>query len=183
MAFECLLKDYRKKLVPVVLGEAQESVTDPQTGEAEARKVAQVYEKQLLEHLPLATDAQSGSKIPVFDIVLLGFGSDGHTASIFPDSVAEHDEKNVVSVSFPSITMKPKVWRVTLARHVIQHAKHVLVLACGKDKEWVVQGVLRDEVEGPAPVARFLRGCKGSVTFILDGDAYGSSGKSGETKL
>ncbi|SCU70735.1 6-phosphogluconolactonase [Trypanosoma equiperdum] len=136
---------------------------------ADAMRVAEAYGKQLASLLPLKSVGEAGAKVPVFDVVLLGLGSDGHTASIFPGSQAEKetDGKVVVSVGFPSETMKPKVWRVTLSPATIMQARNVIVLATGAEKKWVVDGILADTAH-KAPVARFLRGCEGNVSFLLD---------------
>lgn len=143
-------------------------------GEPGARAVASQYETQLLELLPtveVLNAAQKMVQIPQLDIVLLGFGADGHCASIFPDSIAFRETEKSVTVSWPSPTMVPKVWRATLSPHVIQHAKHVIILVCRDEKSWVVRGVLEDEPKGDVPVSRFLRNCKGKVHFVLDNGA------------
>ncbi|CCW59775.1 unnamed protein product [Phytomonas sp. EM1] len=142
-------------------------------GIAGALAVAEDYEAKLHKRIPLMKWAKDGREImtPVIDIVLLGFGSDGHTASIFPESVASKETERTVSVAFPSPSMKPKVWRVSITPHVIQNARHVLVLATGKDKSWVIKGILNDECPSGAPVSRFLRDCKGDVSFVLDREA------------
>nr|AAO37826.1 6-phosphogluconolactonase [Leishmania mexicana] len=168
MATTALLRDVPSSdVIPVDTTAALATSTDEQSGIKGAWAVAEDYEMKLRKCLPCTQTHGTGNSVPVVDIVLLGFGADGHTASIFPDSVAASDEEHLVSVSFPSPTMNPKVWRVTLSKTVIQNAKQVVVLACGKDKNWVVHGVLAEEPSGPLPVSRFLRDCRGSVTMLL----------------
>lgn len=175
MAYEALLRDVpQENVLTPDPTPAVNTAYDAAAGEHGARIVAGAYEDTLLRHLPVQTIvSQSGTKvqIPALDIVLLGFGADGHTASIFPQSIAARDEQHSVSISYPSETMHPKVWRVTLTPHVIQHAKHVIVLAAGKDKNWVIRGILDDTVTDEIPVSRFLRECKHTVTFLLDKEA------------
>lgn len=171
MAYKALLRDVPAESVMQVDPSAAVSTsTDETGGSAGAWEVAKAYESRLLSSIPDKVVSAGGQStaIPIIDVVLLGFGSDGHTASIFPDSIAAGDNQNVVSVSFPSPTMSPKVWRITLTKTVIQHARHVIVLAGGKDKNWVVQGLLSAEEPDLVPVARFLRNCTGKVTLILD---------------
>ncbi|KAG5476860.1 hypothetical protein CUR178_04046 [Leishmania enriettii] len=169
MAAEALLRDVPSTdVIPVDPTAALDTSKDEARGLTGAWAVAEDYETKLLNRLPCRKIEGTGKRVPVVDIVLLGFGSDGHTASIFPHSVAATDADHVVSVSFPSPTMSPKVWRVTLSKTVIEHARHVIVLACGKDKNWVVRGVLAQTPPDPEPVARFLRDCRGSVTMLLD---------------
>ncbi|CAG9576600.1 6-phosphogluconolactonase [Leishmania major strain Friedlin] len=169
MATKALLRDVPiSDVIAIEPSAALATSKDEKGGVDGAWAVAQDYEKKLRNRLPCTQVNGTDMSVPIVDIVLLGFGADGHTASIFPDSVAATDESHVVSVSFPSPTMNPKVWRVTLSKTVIQHAKHVVVLACGKDKNWVVHGVLAEAPTGPLPVSRFLRECRGSVTMLLD---------------
>lgn len=171
MATKALLRDISSSdVIAIDPSAALATSTDEAGGVDGAWAVARDYEGKLLERLPTTEVTVKGAQVvvPVVDIVLLGFGSDGHTASIFPNSVAAADDEHVVSVSFPSPTMNPKVWRVTLSKPVIQAAKHVVVLAGGKDKNWVVKGVLADAAPEQPPVSRFLRECRGTVTMLLD---------------
>lgn len=172
MATKALLRDVPAEFVTAVdPSAALATSTDEKNGAEGAWKVAADYESKLLQHLSVTQKEEEDGEMtaaPFVDIVLLGFGSDGHTASIFPDSIAASDDEHLVSVSFPSPTMNPKVWRITLSKNVIQHARQVVVLAGGKDKNWVVHGVLDEEAPEKSPVSRFLRGCKGNVTFLLD---------------
>ncbi|KAK7199126.1 6-phosphogluconolactonase [Novymonas esmeraldas] len=169
MATKALLRDVPSSdVIPVDPTAALTTSKEEAGGVDGAWAVAQDYELKLLARLPTTQMNGTAKSIPVVDIVLLGFGSDGHTASIFPDSVAASDDEHAVSVSFPSPSMSPKVWRITLFKSVIQHAKHVVVLAGGKDKNWVVRGVLADTPTDPSPVSRFLRDCRGTVTLLLD---------------
>lgn len=173
MAYTALLHDVPTDCVFPV--DPTPALLSSESASAEGAKiVAENYAKCLFDVLPVEEHQVHGKTIavPIVDVVLLGFGSDGHTASIFPDSIASTDAEHAVSISFPSLSMTPKVWRVTLTPHVIQHAKHVIVLAGGKDKNWVVRGILEDAPLGEIPVARFLRQCKGHITFLLDRDSH-----------
>lgn len=176
MAYDALLRDVPPSSVlrfdPTV---ALETSTDATTGEEAAWQAAAAYESTLCSGLPVHEVDVNGTsvQVPFIDIVLLGFGADGHTASVFPNSPAAHAETKAVAVSFPSPTMNPKVWRVTLTPLAIKEAAHVIVLACGKDKHWVLEGVLSETPSGETPVSRFLRECKGHVTFVVDNEAAG----------
>ncbi|RNF03766.1 6-phosphogluconolactonase [Trypanosoma conorhini] len=166
MARQALLRDIPEDLVvPVDVscagGEASKDACD------DAMQAAEAYERRINSFPRLQTVETMDTRVPVFDIVLLGLGSDGHTASIFPGSRAESETRRAVSVGFPSPTMNPKVWRVTLTPVTITHARHVIVLATGKEKKWVLNGIVLDTPK-EAPVSRFLRNCTGGVTFILD---------------
>jgi 6-phosphogluconolactonase len=175
MATKALLRDVpAADVIAVDPSAALATSRDEKNGAEGAWKVAADYEAKLWQQLSVPAKEREGGDakaIPAVDIVLLGFGSDGHTASIFPDSIAAKDDEHLVSVSFPSPTMNPKVWRITLSKRAITHARRVVVLAGGKDKNWVVHGVLDEAAPNPTPVSRFLRDCKGNVTFLLDAGA------------
>ncbi|GMV99124.1 MAG: hypothetical protein AMXMBFR84_02630 [Candidatus Hydrogenedentota bacterium] len=98
---------------------------------------AEDYARVLREHIG------GGNAIPVFDVVLLGMGADGHTASLFPGADALHEQaKAVVYTEPPNITPD----RVTLTFPVINAAKHKWFLATGSDKAPAFQRAQRGEV-------------------------------------
>lgn len=83
----------------------------------------------------LAAAAPHGRGVPVFDVVLLGMGPDGHTASIFPESAAAHDERAVIGVHG---SPKPPPTRITLGFSALSSAHEVWVLAAGAEKAFAV---------------------------------------------
>ncbi len=99
-------------------------------GEEDPDKAAQAYESLLP---------------PRIDVLLLGMGEDGHTASLFPGSVALDEEKRRV---MPVIGAKPPLQRLTITPPVIRDARHVLVLAQGEAKADAVRWAL---IEGRVP--------------------------------
>jgi 6-phosphogluconolactonase len=79
---------------------------------------------------------------PVLDVVVLGMGEDGHTASLFPGNVALAEQKRrVLAVVGP----KPPPWRLTLTLPVLQAARHVLGVVAGAGKQDAVRRVLAGE--------------------------------------
>ncbi|TAL16323.1 6-phosphogluconolactonase [bacterium] len=105
---------------------------------------------------------------PVFDLVLLGVGSDGHTASLFPGHPALGETKRwALPVSYP--LANPPVDRVTLTLPVINRARCVLFL-CGREKEGIVREIEKDRgtVESPFPAARVLPA--GELYFFVSGE-------------
>ena len=79
----------------------------------------------------LQAAAPMGAAVPPFDVLLLGMGAEGHTASIFPESPAAHDERTVVGVHG---CPKPPPTRVSLGFAAIEAAREVWVVAAGRDK-------------------------------------------------
>lgn len=106
------------------------------------------------------------STVPSFDLLQLGMGPEGHTASLFPHqaSLVEQD-RLVMPVSVP----KPPPDRLTFTPPLLQAARSILFLATGADKAEALQAVL----EGPGqpeeyPAQLIARQAKGDVVWMLD---------------
>ncbi|MBD3610568.1 MAG: 6-phosphogluconolactonase [Gammaproteobacteria bacterium] len=93
--------------------------------EKDIRHAAVNYAQLLQTQLPLVDDG-----IPRFDLILLGMGADGHTASLFPQSSILHDKAMVAS----GYVEKLKAWRVSLTFATINAADHVWILISGAEK-------------------------------------------------
>lgn len=92
-------------------------------------QVAEAYEALIRRNV--AADDES---VPSLDLVLLGLGSDGHTASLFPGKPAIEAVNRLVVESMPGV-LPPDVDRVTFTLPFINAARHVMFLASGKDKQ------------------------------------------------
>ncbi|MBI5015486.1 MAG: 6-phosphogluconolactonase [Deltaproteobacteria bacterium] len=104
---------------------------------------------------------------PVFDLVLLGVGTDGHTASLFPgDPALEERQRWVVAVGAPAAD--PPVPRVTLTLPVLSGGREVLFLA-GREKAAVVRAIEEDPAAAAArfPAAR-VRPAGGAAWYVSD---------------
>ena len=79
-----------------------------------------------------------GVEIPSFDLILLGLGEDGHTASLFPGSEALKEKRRVFVANYVE---KLDVFRLSITLPVINRAREVLVLACGQAKAEILARV------------------------------------------
>jgi len=104
---------------------------------------------------------------PRFDLILLGLGDDGHTASLFPGKSTLNEARRWVTWSPPGV-LPPPVDRVTLTFPVLNAARHVLFLVAGTNKA----APLRDILEGGAAVndrpAAGVRPTDGTPTWLVD---------------
>jgi 6-phosphogluconolactonase len=129
-------------------------------GEEEPECAAQEYEQELRSFFGPAT-------FPVFDLILLGAGEDGHTASLFPGGATLRARTRLaVPVHFDA----PKHSRVTLTLPVLNHAEKVLFLASGRVKAKVVHEILEDGNPYQYP-AGMVRPVRGRVLWMVDRDA------------
>jgi len=130
-------------------------------GEEGAEGAADAYEQELRA---LAARERPTSELPVFDLVLLGLGADGHTASLFPHSPAlEEVERLAVATEAPDGSP-----RVTVTFPVVGAARRVWFLVSGADKAGMVAEVLEGLRVPKAVPAQAVAPVKGSLTWLLD---------------
>ena len=123
------------------------------------------YEGRLVV-LPTTVLPRTPDNFPVFDMVLLGLGPDGHVASLFPNraAVAEAQRWVVPVANSP----KPPAERITMTLPVINSAKDVVFVAVGEAKAEVVQRVLEVQALPGALPAQMVRPNAGRLHWILD---------------
>ena len=129
-------------------------------GELAPEVAARAYEREL-------QDFFCGPH-PRFDLVLLGLGEDGHTASLFPDSPLLAERERLVAPATASYQGRPAA-RITLTLPAITTARQVLFLVAGSAKAAIVESVLK----GPAGrfPAQDVRPTAGSLSWLLDAAA------------
>jgi 6-phosphogluconolactonase len=115
-----------------------------------------------------AAGLERTSDWPVFDLVQLGIGTDGHVLSVFPGSDAFESDELALAIRAPS-HIEPHVERVTLNPHVLTVARSILVVASGAAKAAVVSSALRDDLDPRQLPARLAR--TGTATWIIDAAA------------
>jgi 6-phosphogluconolactonase len=126
----------------------------------DAETAAGQYEKELQSFF------QPGpGRFPRFDCVLLGMGTDGHTASLFPGSVALQERRRLVTAAQPPA---PGEWRVTLTLPVLNQAGRVLFLVSGAEKAPSLRRVLADDRNADALPAGRVRPHRGRLHWLVD---------------
>ncbi|XP_069460109.1 6-phosphogluconolactonase [Ambystoma mexicanum] len=116
------------------------------------------YSKKLKEAFP-------GQDIPVFDLLILGLGPDGHTASLFPDHPLLQETQKIVAAI--SDSPKPPPERITMTLPVLNAARTVVFVAIGEGKASIIKRILETEEENPLPAARVRPG-HGKLLWFLD---------------
>lgn len=132
-------------------------------GEGEPEASASRYEATLKRVFQL-----SDKEVPRFDLVLLGLGDDGHTASLFPDSEAIQETERLVTAVYVE---KLKSYRLTLTFPVLNHAAHVFFLVAGKGKAKILREVLFGGDETESTPARRIMPDNGRILWFVDRSA------------
>lgn len=104
---------------------------------------------------------------PAFDLILLGLGDDGHTASLFPGKPAIEEKKAWLAASPPGV-LPPPVDRVTFTFPVLNAAREALFLVGGAGKAMVVKSVLEGGATIDKAPAAGVRPVNGKLTWMLD---------------
>lgn len=129
--------------------------------ELPALQAADAYESHICQII-------GSCAVPVFDVILLGLGDDGHTASLFPGTVnLLPAERLVVAHDVPKVQM----WRITFTPRLINAAHHVVFLVSGAGKADVVWRVLHSAYQPDALPAQLVSTRTGDLTWMLDESA------------
>jgi len=129
-------------------------------GELAPEDAAARYESELRSSFRL----ESGDS-PRFDLIALGMGPDGHTASLFPNTQALHERSRLVTAN--QVPQKD-TWRITLTWPVINHASSVFFLIAGADKAAILHEVLTGPRDPEKLPSQLIWPCSGILTLILD---------------
>jgi 6-phosphogluconolactonase len=148
MAYEAMLSH-----VPV----SEANVHRIHSENADADAAAQAYEQTI-------NDVTQASPLPRLDLILLGLGNDGHTASLFPGSEVLHEAQRLVAAPWVE---RLKTHRITMTLPLINNAASVLFLVSGIEKAEIVKQVLQGPKRYPAQEVKPA----GELLWMLDKDA------------
>jgi 6-phosphogluconolactonase len=129
-------------------------------GELEPEVAAARYEAAIRNGFKL-----EGAQTPTFDLVMLGMGDDGHTASLFPHTEALNDMTHIVVANH---VPQKDTWRVTLTWPVINQGREVAFLIEGEKKAQVLQEVLQGPYQPETYPSQIIRPASGKLTLLLD---------------
>ena len=128
----------------------------------DASAAAAEYEVEVRRFFGLWSDQPK--EFPRFDLILLGMGPDGHTASLFPDSPALDEQSRLVVANWVA---KFNTHRITFTFPVLNHAGEVMFLASGPDKADMLHQVLEGRNTPPLPSQR-VQPSDGKLLWMLD---------------
>jgi 6-phosphogluconolactonase len=134
------------------------------TSEGNPAASAQQYEATLTQVFGQLQGLTPGT-VPQFDIILLGMGDDGHTASLFPHTPALQVQDHLVAVG-----EKQGEPRITFTVPLINQGRNVIFLAAGANKQTALSQVFAAQADDFAFPARLVRP-QGNLYWLLDGDA------------
>ncbi len=103
--------------------------------------------------------------LPRLDLIFLGLGTDGHTASIFPGSEVLHETERLVAAPYVE---KFKSYRITMTLPLLNNGPSVVFLVSGAEKAQIVKEVLEGENKYPAQV---VKPTQGELIWMIDKEA------------
>jgi 6-phosphogluconolactonase len=128
--------------------------------ERPAEEAAALYEAELRRDFSLASGG-----VPRFDLVLLGMGDDGHTASLFPGTAVLAERRRLVAANW---VPKFSTWRITMTLPVFEKAAAVLFLVAGPDKAGPLAAVFDPTSPADAYPCQLVRPASGELVWIAD---------------
>lgn len=133
----------------------------PMPGRLSPEEGAQKYQKMLMEFFHL-NDNQS----PNFDLIFLGMGTDGHTASLFPGQDTLDETERLIKATRGG---EPHVSRLTMTLPVLNRARKIVFVISGRDKAASLKAVFEDK-KNLLPAQR-IRPLDGELIWLLDREA------------
>jgi 6-phosphogluconolactonase len=132
-------------------------------GELDPEVAAARYESTIRNTFKL-----EGAETPTFDLILLGMGDDGHTASLFPHTEALNEMSHIV---VPNHVPQKDTWRITLTWPVINQGRQVAFLIEGAGKAQVLHDVFLGPYQPETHPSQLIRPASGKLSLLLDSAA------------
>ena len=133
-------------------------------GEDDPVKEAKRYSHEVL------MKTRTKDMLPVFDLVILGIGDDGHTASIFPSNLDLIDSEKICEMAVHPLSGQK---RITLTGKVINNADFIAFLATGQNKAQIIEEIFNKKAQYMNYPATFVSSSHGVISWYLDGKAGG----------
>lgn len=131
-------------------------------GELNPKTAAQIYQQEIIDGF--------NETPPRFNLILLGMGTDGHTASLFPDTKAVTDPEQNKWVTANHVPQHPS-WRITFTPGLINAAELVIFLVTGKSKAETLLNVLEGPYLPEQYPSQLIKPSNGSLTWVIDQEA------------
>jgi 6-phosphogluconolactonase len=131
-------------------------------GEFEPLEEAKEYSNEIIKNVNIKNG------IPCFDWIILGMGTDGHTASIFPDSIKIFNSEKLCEVTQHPVT---KQNRITLTGKVLNNAERTTFIITGKEKSVIVDSIINKKPGYEKYPAGLVNPDFGILEWVLDRDA------------
>lgn len=138
----------------------QENVHRIKAENVDAQAAAAEYEQELKHFFQL-----SDHEFPRFDLVLLGMGANGHTASLFPGTDAVHEQSRLVVAPWVEELNSD---RITLTPSVINNAAEIIFFVTGTEKAATLKAVLEGQYQPDRLPAQIIRPAQGQVVWMVD---------------
>jgi 6-phosphogluconolactonase len=132
-------------------------------GEIDPQEAAKEYGQMLKEKF---VDAG-------LDLILLGMGEDGHTASLFPGTAALNETRHRIVANYAEHSTTGKSWRITMTAPFINRSKQILVLVTGATKAEVLREVLEGAPDPQRLPIQLIEPASGKMTWLIDAAAAG----------
>ncbi len=130
-------------------------------GEIDPAQAALIYEQELQRLFRTST-------FPAFDLICLGLGDNGHTASLFPGTAALREQDRWVVAQYVEVMT---TWRVTFTAPLINAARHIAFLVEGAGKAEVLWCVLKGPYQPDVLPAQLIQPVNGQLHWLIDAAA------------
>lgn len=128
-------------------------------GEEDPESEASRYSEEII------ANTRSVNNIPLFDLIILGIGEDGHSASIFPGNLKLLSSKKICEVAAHPVSGQR---RITITGKVINNADKIFFLVTGKSKAHVIEQIFKKEAISENFPATYFITQRGEATWFLD---------------